>query len=134
MRAALALCALCACECMLDRTPPGVRQLGSEAPPRADEVIAASASICGRELRGEVTWTDELFTCGDARAAGGCSTDGGCHLNATVYWTNTKAMPTALSTALAHEIGHFCWETDDEARAEEFSDVVREILAPSDDP
>ncbi len=122
VRAALALCALCGCECMLDRSPPGVRQVGSEVPPRADEVVAASASICGRDLRGEVTWTTELFTC-DGSPRAGCSRVGGCHLEATVLW-----MPDALQTALAHEIGHFCWETDDEARANEFAAEVRRIL------
>ncbi len=116
---------------MLDRTPPGVRQLGSEPPPRADEVIAASASICGRDLRGTITWTPAPHICGVS--AYGCSHVGGCRLDATVFWSlEYEPMPTALETALAHEIGHYCWETDDEARANDFATEVRNIIADPD--
>ncbi len=116
---------------MLDRTPSGVRQLGSEPPPRADEVIAASASRCGRDLRGTITWTSAPHLCGVS--AYGCSRVGGCHLDATVFWSpEYEPMPTAVETALAHEIGHYCWETDDEARANEFAIEVRNIIADAD--
>ncbi len=133
MRSALALYALCACDlCALDHTPPGVRQFGSEPPPRADEVIEASGSVCGRDLRGTVTWTPGA-ACGTAGY--GCSRLDVCHLDATVFWSPEYApWPTALDTALAHEIGHYCWDTTDEARAEEFAAEVRRTLVSADEP
>jgi hypothetical protein len=109
---------LAGCECMMDGTPPGVRQHGASAQ-GADRVLAVATGKCGRDLRGDVTWLPaEPLDCGGVPASG-CGGPGGCHLSVRV-----ARLEPATSSALAHEIGHYCLDTADEDLAQGFANEV----------
>lgn len=97
-----------------------------EMPPETDLVLAIAQEHCNRPIVGTLTWTDPAPVGADR---GYCSWEGGgCPMDAWVarpYKDGFLALP-AMSTAMAHEIGHWCLLSENQARADEWARDVND--------
>jgi len=87
---------------------------GLDSPVGTGLVLALAEEACGRPLLGSIDWTSE----GKGNQIGECDWGGGCPLDAWVeIGQQADGVPwDASRTALAHEIGHWCLASGDEAR------------------
>ena len=107
-------------ECLFADAPDGVVQRGLAPPSGTDAVLAAAATRCPAGLDGYVTWVAELDACGwETGSFAGCGSISGCYLDATVV-----RVEPATSSALAHELGHWCLQTTDEDEANAWAATV----------
>ena len=123
MRPLYLLLLLASCECSWDNTGPGVSMEGP-VPRHADRVVEVAKKYCHRDLRGRVIFLTgpSCWDCFHDNGKSGCMAPGLCHFYAQV--SVLSAETDATTTALAHEIGHYCWETDDETKADDFAALV----------
>ena len=130
---------------------------GEMMPARTDEVVAAAQARCGKEITGTIEWRNTVAwrdpSLGGART-GYCMWNGSCPIDAWVTtakaliandlvryvllpdgtpssrrcaWPDGDLADTAYCTALAHEIGHWCLQSEDEAAVEAWGQEVMRV-------
>lgn len=122
---------LSGCPHLCKEMPLQLTQFGV-APPDADKVIAAAEQVCGFPIVGEIHWLEDIPTCGGFPPTppwkyAGCQ-NGYCGINADVlYLPNGTHHNTVYTTALAHEICHWCWPEYNEPQADECSAKIHAV-------
>ncbi len=118
------------CECSWDNAPDRVVFTGAPTPPLSEEVVTVSRKYCHRRLVGYVDFVYGPSCQGyyeNDKSVVGCTDVGLCHLQSQV--SEVGSAEDATHTALAHEIGHYCWDTRDEDEADRFAGIVnKEVL------
>lgn len=139
MKTTSALAVLAAVTACCPDVPNDRLEIVGTPPLNAEVVIAVAEERCGRPVVGRLEWLDASR---DGEHTGYCSWDGsGCPMEAWVVrrqvpretrcWTTPDDLAVTC-TMLAHEIGHWCLRSEDEAEVEawarEVNDAVRSAI------